>query len=218
MTPAILGLRCAEATCPEVRLPPIQVPTAGRSALWRRSIVGVLTLSLTCTVLGRVWFYGPTDLILPYVKPIDPYAAMFDVSSITVTIAAGGERVGWHTTVHDVHTNSALWRRMHLENWNTVPEPLRSEALDLDTAVRAYNRGTPAAHDSLGTEYLHTVRRRLHRFIQNRNAPAAWAYVWTRAREMERREWPWMTRPTGDSEPMADGHSAQQITAANPSM
>ena len=361
MTPAILGLTCAGATCPDVRLPPIEVPTAGRWALWWRSIVGVLTLSLTCTVLGRVWFYRPTELMLPYVKPIDPYTSLFDFSSITVTIAAGGERVAWHTTVDDVRTNSALWRRMHLENWNTVPEPLRSEALekmlaryrevlfnpavwdrmeavdwddipqpmrtvafrqmvaywaghydlaakcgrpsglvadtlaaiimseswfdhraqavnrngtrdiglagasefarerlrslhelgivdvsfrddeffnpwmatrfvaiwislmldeaegDLDKAVRAYNRGTPAAHDSLGTAYLHTVRRRLHRFIQNRDAPAAWAYVWTRAREMERREWPWMTRPIRDREPMSDRHS-QQIPAAGPPM
>jgi hypothetical protein len=129
MTPAILGLRCAGAACPDVRLPAIEVPTAGRWALWWRSMVGVLTLSLTCTVLGRVLFHGPTELMLPYVKPIDPYASLFDFSSITVTIAAGGERVEWHTTVDDVRTNSALWRRMHLENWNTVPEPLRSEAL-----------------------------------------------------------------------------------------
>jgi hypothetical protein len=89
---------------------------------------------------------------------------------------------------------------------------------DLDRAVRAYKRGTPAAHDSLGTKYLHTVRRRLHRFIQNRDAPVAWAYVWTRAREMERREWPWMTRPIRDREPMSDRHSPQQNTAAGPPM
>jgi hypothetical protein len=67
----------------------------------------------------------------------------------------------------------ALWMGLMLEESNG----------DMELAVRAYNRGTADARDSLGADYFATVQRRLARYIRNADAPPSWDYLWRRARE-----------------------------------
>lgn len=65
----------------------------------------------------------------------------------------------------------------------------------LDLAIRAYHRGIAEAQDQRGTIYLRLVKRRQHRFIENRDGPPAWDYFWRRGLEIEDVEWPWLSSP-----------------------
>ena len=320
----------------------ITTPLAGGRArasgvAWSHRIVG-LALAAAAVVAGSGYLWVQTlKTEPPPVAPLDVYALLVDSTPVVLTVYAGGDYAPWRTTAHAVRTDTALWRRMHLANWNTVPEKLRAEGLDalleanrsvltnpqrwdsmtvrdwdlvpqpvrtvayrqmvaywtgfygvgrqyglpprvvsdtaaaivmseswfdhraihrdrsgnadiglaqasdfararmrelyaqdivdvalttedyfnpwsatrftalwlsllldeaagsLDLAVRAYNRGIANASDDRGWAYLEAVKRRLHRFIRNNDAPPAWAHVWQRGRTIEQKEWPWMS-------------------------
>lgn len=70
-------------------------------------------------------------LALPEPPARPAIASLFvDDAPVLVTLAAGGYEAVWPTTADEIRYSAELWKRMHLANWNSVPEPLRHEGLD----------------------------------------------------------------------------------------
>ena len=104
---------------------------AGRGG-WRRPLGGALAVVAAlgiakATVGARS---APVVSVLPLAPDIDPYASLRDGTPVDITVTAGSERLFSRVTADDLRDNPAVWRRMHLADWNGVPDPLRTEALD----------------------------------------------------------------------------------------
>ena len=93
-------------------------------------VLSGLLLAGAGAVTGFAWLAERLDTTLPAVRPIDVYSVFIDATPVTVTLAVGGEHVAWRTTADQLRKDAAVWRRMHLADWNSVPEALRQDALD----------------------------------------------------------------------------------------
>ena len=98
---------------------------------------------------GRALLHEHFEAPLPEVPTIDPYVALFDLTPVTVSVTAGAERIFSQTTAHAIRTDWSLWRRMHLADWNIVPEGLRHEGLDNMLARYRGMLMNPAAWDAM---------------------------------------------------------------------
>jgi hypothetical protein len=156
--------------------PNIQAGPAVSAAPWRiavRSIV-LIAVFLGSAVTAYFWLRGHTELPAPLVRPIDPYAALFDVTPITVTVTAADQRVEWRTSVDGVRSDWTLWRRMHLADWNAVPEALRREALDNMLVRYRPVLMSPTAWDAMSSKEWDLVPQPM-RAIAYRQMIAYWA-------------------------------------------
>jgi hypothetical protein len=94
-------------------------------------------------------FHESVERSRPRVPVVDLTNVFFDHTPIAVTVSAAGLRAPWHTTREEVRTSPALWRRMHLADWNAVTPALRDAALD--RLLQRYTRllNTPAVWDAM---------------------------------------------------------------------
>jgi soluble lytic murein transglycosylase-like protein len=90
----------------------------------------VLVCGAATVKSGNSWLRSWIDIPSPFVAPLNVYELLVDTTPVVVTVYAGGQYAPWRTTAHAIRTDVAMWRRMHLANWNSVPAGLRAEGLD----------------------------------------------------------------------------------------
>ena len=105
------------------------VPTPARRGWVLASLFG-LSLVIGGAASGYASLQHQVRASMPDVPTLDVYAALVDVTPITVSITVATQQLERHTTVDNVQRNLMLWRSMHLADWNNGPEPLRHRALD----------------------------------------------------------------------------------------
>jgi len=86
---------------------------------------------------------------LPDRPPVDLTTTYLDLERVALVVTAGWTKVAHVATREQVRSDPTLWRRMHIEDWDTVPAPLRGEAFDAMLAQYAGVLASPATWDRM---------------------------------------------------------------------
>ena len=93
-------------------------------------VVGLVIAAAAAAARGYEWFRSTAVRTNSVVAPLNVESILFPVKHLTVLVAAGNQWAVWPATHDEVIGSPVLWKRMHLMQWNSVPEPLRSRELD----------------------------------------------------------------------------------------
>jgi hypothetical protein len=116
----------------------------------RRRYTATAVIGLWIALVGAAdrWLRTTTIESLP--ATVEPAAHLFDDPvAISITVSTAGQTAPWVTTDHELRESVEMWKRMHLADWNGVPGPLRSQALD--NMMRRYRQilNNPKAWDRM---------------------------------------------------------------------
>lgn len=125
--------------------PALRVPKRCRLGYRGAAVIAAL---MTLVAIADQWLRTTTVASIP-LSPA-PRTGLFAVPvPIAVTVSAAGHHAPWITTEQELRDSVELWKRMHLEDWNSVRSPLR--AASLDNMLRRYADilNNPAAWDRM---------------------------------------------------------------------
>lgn len=114
---------------------------------WLLTILAALVLSLAVAVEG---LRTASLRSIPSPPPVLDILPLFlDLTPVTVQTTVDWQKVPHRTTRDALRRDPAVWRRMHLEDWDLVPEGLRREGLDAMLARHASLLASPRAWDGM---------------------------------------------------------------------
>jgi hypothetical protein len=114
------GSAIAAGGCDELRAP----------RRWRVGLATTLVSVGIGLVVMAIWIQRWAREPLPVAARVDTLAKYVETTPVAVTFMAGGERIRRSVSADDLRHNLTLWRRMHLADWNEIPEPFRRQGLD----------------------------------------------------------------------------------------
>lgn len=93
---------------------------------------------------------------------------------MAIQVSAGGQHAPWITTDDELRNSAEIWKRMHLSDWNDVPEKV--QAAGLDNMLRRYGGvlNNPAAWDRMNVNDWDSVPQPV-RIVAYRRMVAYWS-------------------------------------------
>jgi hypothetical protein len=94
-------------------------------------LAAVLASLAAIAAVAALYVVIPRQLASPFpATPVPPPLWMLpDETPVEVTITASWQKVPLVTTVEALRRDHTVWRKMHFDDWDKVPWPLRDEAL-----------------------------------------------------------------------------------------